>query len=290
MTDRRLHIRHVTTYRYDAPVEYGLQQLRLTPKSRAGQTVEAWTTRVDGGRVEVGFDDSHANRVELVSVDAGAREVRITAEGVVALEDTHGIVGKHGGFMPLWMFLRATDLTRRGQGTMALAREVRGVEDPLQQMHALSEAVREAIAYDTGDMDVGRTAEEAVTAGRGVCQDHAHVFVTAARLLDRPARYVSGFLRIDGHDAQEATHAWVEAHLDELGWVGFDVSNGISPDTRYVRVATGLDYADAAPISGIRRGAGVEELSVSLRVAEVAEADAAGAQRQQQQQIGPGDG
>lgn len=269
MTDR-LHIRHVTTYRYDQPVDYGLQQLRLTPKSRHGQRIESWETRIRGGRVEVSFDDSNANRVELVSIDSGTQEVEITAEGTVEMSDSSGLVGAHGGYMPLWMFLRPTDLTRRGQGTLALARDVRGMDDQLQQMHALSQAIRESVVYDTSGMDVGRTAEEAITQGIGVCQDHAHIFVTAARLLDRPARYVSGYLKMNDRDDQDATHAWAEAHVDGLGWVGFDVSNGISPDTRYVRVATGSDYLDAAPISGIRQGAGLEEMSVTVHVSDMA--------------------
>ncbi|MGB3554271.1 MAG: transglutaminase family protein [Jannaschia sp.] len=268
----RLHIRHVTTYRYDSPVDYGLQQLRLTPKGRHGQEIVEWSTSVRGGRVEVSFDDAHANRVELVSIDEGASEVEITAEGVVEMSDATGVIGAHGGYMPLWMFLRPTDRTRRGPGTIGLARDVRAIEDQLAQMHALSEAIRDQVAYDSVGTDVTNTAEESFAAGRGVCQDHAHIFVTAARLLDRPARYVSGYLKIDGQEEQEATHAWAEAHVDGLGWVGFDISNGISPDERYVRVATGLDYMDAAPVSGIRQGAGLEKMSVAVTVAAMAQA------------------
>ncbi|UWQ18996.1 transglutaminase family protein [Jannaschia sp. M317] len=276
----RLHIRHVTTYRYDAPVDYGLQQLRLTPKPRNGQHIVDWNTRVRGGREELSFDDSHANHVQLVSIDAGATEVEITAEGVIEMSDETGVIGSHAGYMPLWMFLRPTDLTRRGQGTIGLARDVRPMENQLEQLHALSAAIRETVTYDTNGMDVARSAEEAIADGHGVCQDHAHIFVTAARLLDCPARYVSGYLKMNDRDDQEATHAWAEAHVEGLGWVGFDVSNGISPDKRYVRVATGLDYADAAPISGIRQGAGLEQMSVSVHVAE------AKAQAQQQQSGG----
>ena len=265
-TKSRLSIRHVTTYRWDAPVSYALQQLRLIPKDRAGQKVVDWHTRIDGGRVEVDFDDAHANHTQLVSVDPGRSDVVVTAEGVVEVEDQGGVIGQQGGYMPLWMFLRPTDRTRRGPGTLALAREVRDVEDPLKQMHALATAIRDQVAYATATTDVTMTAEEAIAAGTGVCQDHAHIFVTAARLLDRPARYVSGYLAIDGVEEQDATHAWGEAHVDGLGWVGFDISNGISPDDRYVRVATGLDYSDAAPISGIRQGSGAERMAVHVTV------------------------
>ena len=111
------------------------------------------------------------------------------------------------------------------------------------------------------------TAEEAVGHAAGVCQDHAHVFIGAARAHGIPARYVSGYLMMDDRIEQEATHAWAEAHVEGLGWVGFDVSNGISPDPRYVRVATGSDYRDAAPVTGISFGGTADEvLTVGLTV------------------------
>ena len=133
-------------------------------------------------------------------------------------------------------------------------------------LHNLSTTIRERVAYDTGHTDVDTTAEEAVIAGHGVCQDHAHIFIAAARMLEIPARYVSGYLMMNDRIEQEATHAWAEAWVHGLGWVGFDISNGISPDPRYVRVATGRDYRDAAPITGISFGAVTAELSVDLAV------------------------
>ena len=102
--------------------------------------------------------------------------------------------------------------------------------------------------------------------GSGVCQDHTHVFITIARLFGYPARYVSGYLMLENSIEQNASHAWAEVHLEGLGWVGFDVSNGISPDDRYVRIATGLDYREAAPVSGIWFGGGKESMTVKLQV------------------------
>jgi transglutaminase-like putative cysteine protease len=133
-------------------------------------------------------------------------------------------------------------------------------------LHELSRTVLESVRYETGTTDVDTKAEAALEAGHGVCQDHAHIFIGAARLLDIPARYVSGYLKMDGQVEQEAGHGWAEAHVDGLGWVGFDVSNGISPDERYVRVATGCDYTDAAPVAGLSLGRGHSELQVELAV------------------------
>jgi len=135
--------------------------------------------------------------------------------------------------------------------------------------HALSAAILDTVGYEGGNTHSGTTAEEAITGGTGVCQDHAHIFISAARMMGFPARYVSGYLKLDAdlETSQDAAHGWAEAHIDGIGWIGFDVSNQISPDERYVRVATGLDYTEAAPIHGMRYGdtAG-ESLSVDIEV------------------------
>ena len=122
------------------------------------------------------------------------------------------------------------------------------------------------VVYTVGATHAGTTAEEALKQGSGVCQDHAHVFVAAARVLGFPARYVSGYLMMNDTIDQAASHAWAEAYVAALGWVAFDASNGISPDERYVRMAVGRDYRDAMPVSGIRLGWAEEQLAVAITV------------------------
>ncbi|MEL7091250.1 MAG: transglutaminase family protein [Pseudomonadota bacterium] len=264
----RLTIRHQTTYRFDAPVSYGLQQLRKTPKSTRGQTVIDWETTVEGGSKQVGFEDHHNNVVELIGFDRDVVDVLITSEGVVEIADTAGVLGKHVGPSPLWLYQRPTPLTHAGQGVKALARGVRAAGSGLDQLHALMGAVHDLVAYETGISHPDWTAERAIEEGRGVCQDHAHIFIATARELGFPARYISGYLMLEDRTNQEAMHAWAEAFVPDLGWVGFDVSNRIAPDTRYVRVATGLDYTDAAPVTGTRIGGAGEALSVTLDVVQ----------------------
>ncbi len=262
----RLRISHETSYDYDRPVPYGLQQLRLTPKSHASQTVLSWTTTVVGGRKELSFEDAHRNTVDLISFDPGTTRVTLRCEGEVEMTDTHGIIGAHGGFMPLWMFDRVTPLTRAGGACRKLINSLPASDTPLDRLHALTQTIRDVVAYETGRSEITWTAEDVLSAGHGVCQDHAHVFIACARAMGVPARYVSGYLFMDDRVHQEATHAWAEAHLPDLGWIGFDVSNGISPDWRYVRVATGLDYGDAAPITGTRFGSAAEAMTVAVEV------------------------
>ena len=262
----RITISHTTTYRYASPVRYGLQELRLHPRTDPSLNVLNWSTTVEGGTHEIFFDDHYGNRVELVSLDPGISETTVTAGGEVETLDTDGIAARHFGHTPMWFYLRTTPRTTPGPGVRRIADSVRDETDDVTRLHALSAAIREAVAYRPGGSHVESTAEDAVEAGEGVCQDHAHVFIAAARTLGHSARYVSGYLLMDDIVEQDATHAWAEVWVDALGWVGFDVSNGISPDDRYVRIATGLEYRAAAPISGVTYGAGEESLEVALRV------------------------
>ncbi|MEE4316305.1 MAG: transglutaminase family protein [Erythrobacter sp.] len=283
MSRMTLAIRHTTHYAFADPVMHALQRLRLTPKETQGQRIIEWRMTFANAHAELEYDDQHFNHVTLIGIDPGAREVTVTCEGVVETEDNAGVIGRHSGHLPLWSFLRQTPLTRPGPKLRALLREVPGSagEAPLDFLHALSALVRERIAYETGRTHSATTAEEAVGHGYGVCQDHAHIFIGAARASGIPARYVSGYLMMDDRIEQEATHAWAEAHVEGLGWVGFDVSNGICPDPRYVRVATGSDYRDAAPVTGISFGGTEEVLRVDVAVSAHVPRSGQGQQQEQ---------
>jgi len=263
----KLKIHHTTHYRFEAPVTHGLQQVRKTPRSSRQQTVLDWTTNVVGGNKELTFKDHHDNTTELISFGRESTEVEVISDGHVELTDTHGIVGQHRGPAPLWLYLKATGRTEPRPGVRDLARAV-SAGSTLDWLHALAAHIRQAVAYEVGSSEPHWSAEDAITAGRGVCQDHTHIFIACARHMGIPARYVSGYLMLDDRTTQDAMHAWAEAHVDGLGWVGCDVSNGISPDSRYVRVATGLDYSDAAPVSGTRIGGAGEVLEVRIDVSQ----------------------
>lgn len=262
-----LKISHRTTYKYNSSAPYALQQLRLTPKDGPNQTVKSWTIETDGGKEEVHYDDQNDNHVTLVSFDSTDHQVSIICTGEVETHDTAGVVGQHKGCAPLWYFKRSTPQTEAGSGVKALAKSLRDAfNDDVELIHALSQQIIEQVAYETGQTHASTTAEEALKIGKGVCQDHAHIFISAARQMGFPARYVSGYLMMNDRDYQEASHAWAEVHLPALGWVGIDVSNSMSPDEKYVRIATGLDYNEAAPISGISFGDNTETMSVQLQV------------------------
>lgn len=262
-----LAIRHTTRYSFAKPVAHGLQRLRLTPKATQGQRIREWRMDYEGAREEFAYDDQNHNHVTLISVETGVCEVVVTCTGQVETEDKAGVLGHHAGHLPLWAFLGQTKLTRPGPKIRQLIASVdRGGEGLVPTLHELSSTICAAVDYGTGETGVDTTAEEAVAAGQGVCQDHAHIFIAAARAMEVPARYVSGYLMMNDRVEQEATHAWAEAFVEGLGWVGFDISNQISPDPRYVRVATGRDYRDAAPITGISYGTVTAGLTVEVAV------------------------
>ncbi len=262
----KIQIAHTTTYSYDAPVGYALQQVRLTPTDGPLQKVLDWSIEIAGGRQELTFRDQHGNHTILVNVDHGETEVKITARGEVETGDGSGIYGKIYGAVPLWHYCQQTPRTMPGKNIRALARPLERSEDPLSGLHDLSRTILETIPYKTGATFAETPAEEALSGDGGVCQDHAQIFIAASRHAGIPARYVSGYLMMNDRVDQEASHGWAEAHLDGLGWVGFDVSNIISPDERYVRLATGLDSLDASPISGLRMGQARESMIVSLQI------------------------
>lgn len=284
-----LTVSHTTRYTFADNVAHGLQRLRLKPKTTHGQEVLDWNMELIGAKPQAEYDDHHHNHTSLVSIEPGVPAVTITCHGTMRTADNHGITGPHTGHVPLWCFLRPTPLTRAGNRVRALIASVEADRsDRLQFLHALSAAVAAHVEYVPGATDVGTTAEQALMVGKGVCQDHAHVFISAARLLDIPTRYVGGYLLMEGQVEQEAGHGWAEAHIDGLGWVGFDVSNGISPDERYIRVATGCDYGEAAPVTGIALGGGDTDLHVHLcvdrKMLGEQEQSSSGGQQQQQMQ------
>lgn len=261
----RLAVKHLTEYRYDAPVSYALQRLRLVPRPSSGQTIVSWDIEIEGADREVVYNDHFGNETWLLSVHGAPHMIRVTAHGTVETTDTAGICTAHESLVPLWFYLRGTKLTAADRAITAFAASHRG-GDQLAMLHALMNGMREHLTFDdTATMTVTR-ASDAWELGRGVCQDYSHIFCAAARALGIPARYVSGYLMLNDTIEQAASHAWAEAHVDGLGWVSFDTANGIAPDERYVRVAIGLDYRDAAPVSGIRHGFSEESLAVHVHV------------------------
>ena len=261
----RVSIGHVSRYVYSEPTKYSILSLRLTPPSFQGQRVVEWRVSAPGVDEVKPFRDGFGNMVHVASCTEEHSESLIIAKGVVETEDRAGIVRGLSDIAPLRVYRRFTAKTMPTKDIVDLEREC-GAKADIRGMHNLMHGVRDAIDYQVGVTAAHTTADEALREGKGVCQDHAHVFIAIARSLAIPARYVSGYVLTGDSEPSDANHAWAEVWLEGLGWVGFDPANRMCPTDRYVRLATGLDASYAAPIRGSRRGVANEELDVIVEV------------------------
>ena len=273
----RLNIEHRTRYTYSEPVRFVVQSLKLTPSRHEGQQPLVWSVSAEGCKIGGAFKDGYGDEVLTLTCPEPRAEVDVLVKGEVITHDTAGVLRGHAEQIKPRAFLRTSDLTTPDSRIRDLALSVAGQQNAtndgqpgtLDLAHALVDAIADAIAYVPGTTHARTTAAEALEAGEGVCQDHAHVMISAARILGLPARYVSGYLFTDASGAtHEAAHGWAEVSLDGLGWVGFDISNRCSPTDGYIRLGSGLDAHDAAPIKGVHTGVADEEMSVSLTVQE----------------------
>ena len=265
----RLNIRHLTQYKYENPVMSAIQILRLTPRNHDGQFIKHWRVELDADCRLARDEDAYGNITHTFSIEGPLQEVNVLVEGVIETTDTGGVVaGAPERFAP-GFWLRRSALTEPSREIAALARNANAGEggDQVAALHALMHAINTQMPFVIGDTTPATTAAEAYAKRSGVCADHAQVFAAAARSLGVPARYVGGYyLRTDTTE-QLAGHAWAEAYLAGMGWIGFDPANGVCVDERYVRIATGVDSLDASPIRGVRVGGSGEILTVSVHVA-----------------------
>lgn len=266
-----LTVSHQTTYRYATPIRGAVQSLRLTPSLCDGQRVIRWQLDVAGGSRGAAFRDGAGDWIESWSIRGAVEEVTVSVTGEVVTTDMAGVLRGHREVVPPEAYLRPTHATRSDRAIEALAHGAHhGSTDALDAAHRLSAAVLEAVSYQPGATAAHTTAAEALALGEGVCQDHAHLMISAARHLGMPARYVSGYLLADAEGAaHDAAHAWAEIWVESLGWVGFDAANACCPDARYIRLGSGFDAGDAAPIRGMAQGLVAESLEVMVAVEAV---------------------
>jgi transglutaminase-like putative cysteine protease len=267
----RIRISHATTYHYEKPPTAVTQLLRLTPRNHDGQYVVDWRIDLSTDCMLHQHDDAFGNITHSFTAEGPFEKLLIRVDGEVETMDTGGRVDGAIELFPPALFLRETDLTFADPAITDFAETARAAAgkstDTLALLHELLKALNTEITFDTSPTVTATTAAEAFKLRRGVCQDLTHIFIAAARKLGIPSRYIGGhFYRADGVTAQDAGHAWAEAYIDNLGWVGFDATNGISTTDAHVRVAAGLDYLGSAPVRGTRYGGSGETLNVAVHV------------------------
>jgi len=264
----RLSVRHGTIYQFDAPMRFVSQSHRLTPVSNEGQQVRSWSVTAEGAVFGAAFVDGGGDAVNTMTVQGPVTRIEVVVEGVVETIDTAGVLRGHREMMQPLVYLRPTTATKPNRLLTELRdHALEGADEGfLDRAHRLSAAVSDAIAYTPGATAAHTTAAEAIEIGKGVCQDMAHALIALAHAAAMPARYVTGYLLTDDAEG-EAAHAWAELHVDGLGWVGFDPANRCCPDERYIRLGSGRDAREAAPIRGVSRGGAGEAMDVTVVVA-----------------------
>ncbi|WP_166263374.1 transglutaminase family protein [Marinobacter caseinilyticus] len=256
----KLRIQHDTVYRYETPVQGGIQYIRLRPRNTAQQKILDWTLTTPGDVSQM--TDGFGNQVTVMTLDEALSEITLTAEGTVEL--TGKPLALNDSAFPPQVLLRFTRLTEPDAELKAFAKQFSANKRSLLRM---MKQICDRIAFTPGATTVTHTAAEAFQLNAGVCQDHTHIFIACCRYIGVPVRYVSGY--VHSHDDQHiATHAWAEAFLGQ-NWHTFDVVNNLNVAESHIKLAVGLDYLDAAPVRGVRRGGGVEVLNTVARVSRM---------------------
>jgi len=264
----RLSVDHRTIYRFTEPQSRLVQMLRMTPQNTHDQTVAQWRIDIDcDARLRQGRD-GFGNAITMLYIDGPIDGIEIDVTGEVLTSHSDGVV--HGAYevLPPALFLRPTETTAQDK---AIADFVARVATPAQgrigALHRVNEALHERFAANPGRPEPNLGAAAAFRLDSATSRDFAQMFIVAARSLGAPARYVSGYLLTEREDDHRPTpHGWAEAHVDGLGWIGFDPFTGDCPEEHHVRVAVALDAAGAAPVAGSRLGEGGERLEVDVVV------------------------
>jgi transglutaminase-like putative cysteine protease len=268
----KLHIRHQTRYDYATSVRSSIQRLYLTPSTFATQKILSWAIEAPGIDNALTYSDGFGNQVHVTTSQGPHDHVTVIAKGVVDSQDASGVVRGLKCPAPDSVFLRQTAATAPSAELGEIARAATAkYPKELDRLHAIMAEISSRITYEIGATDAHTTASEALADGKGVCQDHAHAMLSVVRYLGIPGRYVTGYLVTAGDSPATASHAWAEALVPNLGWVGFDAANGKCPTAEYVRVATGLDAQGVVPVRGSRRGGDAESMTVAVTVQPAAE-------------------
>jgi transglutaminase-like putative cysteine protease len=276
-------IRHITRFRYSAPVHESVMELRMQPRSEGAQALRSFQILTNPRAQLHAYTDHLGNAVYHFNVLRAHEELRIEAQAVIERSVTDArpvcdmlewerynglnLSSDHFDLLEPSRFARSSPALDHFMETHNL---LKPDGDPLTALGVLNRCIYEVFEYEPGVTEVHSPIEDALAARRGVCQDFAHIMIAISRAWGVPARYVSGYLyhrhKNEDRSADDATHAWVECYLPSVGWVGFDPTNNIMTAERHIRVAVGRDYADVPPTRGTFKGNAESELAISVSV------------------------
>jgi transglutaminase-like putative cysteine protease len=267
-----LTVEHVTRFSYDASINEAYSEIRLKPAHRDGQRCSSFALATEPRGVSIAeYRDRFGNVVHHFDVLESHQNLAVTARSEVWTPEAFVDDEAAPSLLDRWDLLRESRYVPLAGSVAELAETLDSSGPSLATAHTVMTAVRGRMKYETGSTDVRTLADEALSAGHGVCQDFAHVMIGVCRLHGIPARYVSGYLydpRASGN-GNSASHAWVDVWDLERGWVSLDPTHDREQTDRYVRVGVGRDYADVPPTRGVYKGKANEELEVAVRIREL---------------------
>jgi transglutaminase-like putative cysteine protease len=264
----RIRIAHTTVYRYDPPAAGAIQVLRLSPRNHEGQYVVRWRIDVFPDARLAAHEDAFGNLTHVFTADGPLEELRVEVDGQVETQNSNGVVRGTVERFPPSLFLRDTGLTQSDEAICEFAQTIRaaGNGQVLAELHGLLDRLHAEWTHEPVPKDAAADAANAFERKSGTAADLAHVFIGAAHSLGIPARFVAGYFHQADTGEKLSGHAWAEAYVEDLGWLGFDPANGFCPMDAHVRVAVGLDALGAAPVRGTRYGVGAESLEIAIKV------------------------
>jgi transglutaminase-like putative cysteine protease len=265
----RLRITHTTTFRYDEPVSEAYMEMWLTPLDAGGQRCESFHLTTDPPGEVRSYVDRFGNRIRHFDTLNPHDRLLVSAHSEVSTPETLVAPERELSLLDAFDYLQPTSYASGSEAVWTFARAQAVRDDALATVLAMLQATHDALAYTPGATTVKTTADEALGAGRGVCQDFAHLMIAACRVLGLPARYVSGYVFAPRRGTAAASHAWTDVFVAGHGWLSLDPTHGSVQTDHYVRLATGRDYADVPPTRGVYKGAGKEEMAVEVSVERI---------------------
>ena len=250
----KIKITHTTTYKYSSIVPRLIQCLKLYPSLCDNQEILEWKTFSNNGKILESHTDALGHRIQNIFIKNFHGQLKITSKGILKTKDLSGVVkGLREKVNPL-CFLRETELTRPCEGIKKISVNAKkNNKSQIEFAHKLNLLVSNSIKYASGSTTTSTSSRDALMQKKGVCQDFAHILISAARFNQLPARYINGFLLEETISGENTTHAWVEIFINNLGWVAFDPSHKKCIDDRYIRISTGFDFEDASIIKGVKK-------------------------------------
>ncbi len=276
------NVRHSTRFRYSQPVRESIMEVRMHPRTEGKQRCLSFSLAVSPRARVSSFVDHVGNNVEQFDIATQHRTLSIVADAVVDVQAPDPLpdalpasawqsLDDDVATQDFWEFLEPSEFVHDSQLLAALRASlgVRRGADPLTLLRRLNTQLFEWFDYAPSSTRVDSSIDDALAQRKGVCQDFTHVMLALLRPLGVPARYVSGYvMQRDGgyRSLRGASHAWVEAYLPGLGWIGLDPTNNLLPGEKHVRTAVGRDYADVPPTRGVFKGTAESELKVVVVV------------------------